>query len=86
MSHLTGKARDVVKIALRSDPALDVKQKPELIYNVLLHYFSEAPSSLPLVDFYATLPSPSPFLTEVLKGEKRRGKQNKNMSNRKLCG
>ena len=37
MSHLMGKARDVVRIALGSDPALDVKQEPELIYNVLLH-------------------------------------------------
>ena len=36
MSHLMGKARNVVKIALPSDPALDVKQKPELIYNILL--------------------------------------------------
>lgn len=39
-----GKARDVVKIALHSDPALDVNKKPQLIYNVLLHYFSDAPS------------------------------------------
>jgi len=56
MSHLMGKARDVVKIALRSDPALDVTQRPELMYSVLLRYFSEAPSCLPLTDFYATLP------------------------------
>lgn len=56
MSRLMGKARDVVKIALRVDPALNVKEKPELIYNVLLHYFSDAPSCLPLADFYATLP------------------------------
>lgn len=45
-----------MKIALRSDPALNVKQEPELIYNVLLHYFSVTPSCLPLADFYATLP------------------------------
>ena len=56
MSRLLGKARDVVKIALHVDPALDLKEKPELIYNVLLHYFSDAPSCLPLADFYATLP------------------------------
>ena len=59
MSHLMGKAKDVVKIALRSDPALDVRQRPELIYSVLLHYFSVAPSCLPLADFYATLPKRS---------------------------
>lgn len=56
MSHLMGKARDVVKIALRSDPGLDVKKEPELVYKVLLHYFGDAPSCLPLADFYATLP------------------------------
>lgn len=35
---------------------LDVKQNPELIYNILLQYFSETSSCLPLADFYATLP------------------------------
>lgn len=56
IGHLLGKARDVVKIALRSDSTLDVTRKPELIYDVLLQYFSDAPSCLPLADFYATLP------------------------------
>lgn len=91
MSHLMGKARDVVKIALRSDPALDVTQRPELIYNVLLHYFSEAPSCLPLADFYATLPkhreNPLDYWIRLNKtadlalgGLHRRGKQMEDMN------
>ncbi len=35
LRHLMGKARNVGKTALHSNPALDIKQKPELIYNVL---------------------------------------------------
>lgn len=91
MSHLMGKARDVVKIALRSDPTLDVTNKPELIYDVLLHYFSEAPSCLPLADFYATLPrhreNPVDYWIRLnkaadlaLEGLRRRGKQTENMN------
>lgn len=56
MGHLMGKARDVVKIALRGDPDLNVSDTPTIIYDILLRYFSEAPSCLPLADFYATLP------------------------------
>lgn len=91
MSHLMGKARDVVKIALRSDPELDVKRKPQMIYNVLLHYFSEAPSCLPLADFYATLPkhkeNPVDYWIRLnkaadlaLEGLHRQGKQTENMN------
>lgn len=90
-SHLMGKARDVVKIALRNDPTLDVKLKPELIYNVLLHYFSDAPSCLPLADFYATLPrhgeNPVDYWIRLnnaadlaLKGLHRQGKKTENMN------
>ncbi|KAL4008635.1 hypothetical protein ACER0C_002487 [Sarotherodon galilaeus] len=57
ISHLMGKARDVVRVALRSFPGLDVKQKPDLIFGVLRHYFSDSSSCLPLADFYATLPT-----------------------------
>lgn len=57
ISHLMGKARDVVRVALRSDPGLDVKQKPDLVFGVLRHYFSDSSSCLPLADFYATLPT-----------------------------
>lgn len=91
MSHLMGKAKDVVKIALRSDPTLDVVVKPKLIYDVLLHYFSEAPSCLPLADFYATLPkhreNPVDYWIRLnkaadlaLEGLRRRGKQTDNMN------
>ena len=87
MSHLMGKARDVVMIALRSD----VKQEPELIYNVLLHYFSDTPSCLPLADFYATLPrhreNPVDYWIRLnkaadlaLEGLCRQGKQAENMN------
>lgn len=58
MGKLMGKARDVVKVALRSDQTLDVKQNPGLIYDILLQYFSDVSSCLPLADFYSTLPRP----------------------------
>lgn len=56
MSRLAGKAKDIVKVSLRSDAMLNVKQNPEIIYGILMQYFSEATSCLPLADFYATLP------------------------------
>lgn len=55
--RLLGKARDVT-VALRSDDMLDVKQDPDLIYDILMRYFSQSSSSLPLQDFYTTLPRP----------------------------
>ncbi|KAK0137801.1 hypothetical protein N1851_025975 [Merluccius polli] len=59
MERLMGKARDVVKVALRSDQTLDVSQNPCLIFDILLQYFSDTSSCLPLADFYSTLPRPS---------------------------
>lgn len=56
--RLLGKARDVVKVALRSDDTLDAKQNPDIIYDILMRYFSQSSSSLPLQDFYTTLPKP----------------------------
>lgn len=35
MSRLAGKARDVVKVSLRSDGMLNIRQNPELIYGIL---------------------------------------------------
>lgn len=35
-----------------------VKNDPDIIYYILLKYFSVAPSCLPLADFYSTLPKP----------------------------
>lgn len=56
MGHLLGKARDVVKIALRGDPDIRVEEKPCVIFDILLRYFSDVSSCLPLADFYAALP------------------------------
>ena len=56
MGKLMGKARDIVKVALRSDQTLDVSQNPSLIFDILLQYFSDTSSCLPLADFYSTLP------------------------------
>lgn len=91
MCHLMGKAKDVVQIALRSDPSLDVTKNPELIYDVLLHYFSETPSCLPLADFYATLPrhreNPVDYWIRLnkaadlaLEGQRKRGKQTESIN------
>lgn len=57
MGRLMGKARDVVKIGLRSDPSLDTSHTPDVIYNMLIQYFSNTSSCLPLQDFYSTLPN-----------------------------
>lgn len=57
-SKLMGRARDVVSIGLGSDPSLDCIQHPEVIYNILLSYFSNTSSCLPLADFYSTQPKP----------------------------
>ena len=52
-----GKARDVVEIGLRSDPALSASCTPDVIYNILIQYFSSMPLCLPLQDFSSTLPN-----------------------------
>ncbi|XP_042559844.1 uncharacterized protein LOC122128886 [Clupea harengus] len=53
-----GRAKDVVKIALRSDPSRDSNQHPEVIYAILKQHFSDISySCMPLAaDFYSTLP------------------------------
>ncbi|KAL7839962.1 hypothetical protein SRHO_G00266200 [Serrasalmus rhombeus] len=56
MCRLMGRARDVVRIGLRSDPTLVARENPDVIYNILLQYFSKTSSCLPLADFYSTLP------------------------------
>lgn len=52
-----GKARDVVKVDLRSNPSLNNNCTPDVIYNILIQYFSNTSSCLPLQDFYSTLPN-----------------------------
>lgn len=50
-----GKARDVVRVALSSDPSLDATQEPDLVFGVLQHYFRDSSSCLPLAEFNQTL-------------------------------
>lgn len=57
MGRLMGKARDVVKIGLRSNPTLATNCTPDVIYNMLIQYFSSTSSCLPLQDFYSTQPN-----------------------------
>ncbi|KAJ8009201.1 hypothetical protein DPEC_G00086440 [Dallia pectoralis] len=57
MGRLMGKARDVVKIGLRSNPSLQASCTPDCIYSMLTQYFSSTSSCLPLQDFYSTLPT-----------------------------
>ena len=57
LSKLMGRAKDVVKIALRSDPSRDSNQHPEVIYAILKQHFSDISySCMPLAEFYSTLP------------------------------
>lgn len=49
--------RDVVRIDLRSDPSFKASCTPDVIYNILIQYFSNTSSCLPLQDFYSTLPN-----------------------------
>ena len=57
MGRLMGKARDVVRVGLRSDPSLQSSCTPEVMYGMLTQYFSNTSSSMPLQDFYSTLPN-----------------------------
>lgn len=57
LSHLLGRAKNIVKVGLKSNPSPDIVVTPETIYKILLRYFSESPEScLPLADFYSTTP------------------------------
>lgn len=54
---LTGKARDIVKVTLRSNPALKAQDNPKVIIDILKQHFGETTSSsMPLADFYGTVP------------------------------
>ncbi|XP_044055587.1 uncharacterized protein LOC122877719 [Siniperca chuatsi] len=54
---LVGRAREVVKVGIRSKPVLTLTDGPEPIFEILKQHFSDTvTSSLPLADFYATLP------------------------------
>ncbi|KAK0152244.1 Retrovirus-related Pol polyprotein from transposon 17.6 [Merluccius polli] len=54
--HLRGRAKDVVKVAMRNC-GIDVTLNPDAIYAPLRRHFAAVPCSpLPLADFYTTLP------------------------------
>ncbi|XP_013867258.1 uncharacterized protein LOC106519938 [Austrofundulus limnaeus] len=59
LAKLMGKAGDVVRIKLRNDSSLDHDAKPSVIFDILKQHFSDLIySSMPLADFYNTLPTP----------------------------
>ncbi|KAK0151741.1 hypothetical protein N1851_006950 [Merluccius polli] len=57
LSKLMGRARDVVRVGLRSDPRIDLSQGPGPIFDILKQHFSDIVySDMPIADFYTTLP------------------------------
>lgn len=57
LTKLKGKARDVVKVGLRSNPLIDLSDGPKPIFDLLKQHCSDTVySCMPLADFYATLP------------------------------
>lgn len=59
MSNLTGRAKDIIKITLRSNPLLQPQKDPRVVTDILKQHFSDLTySSMPLADFYGTLPVP----------------------------
>lgn len=57
MSRLAGKARDVVKVSLRSRPELNASELPSAVFDILKRNFSElAYSNMLMADFYNTVP------------------------------
>ncbi|XP_016521601.1 uncharacterized protein LOC107834556 [Poecilia formosa] len=59
MSKLMGRAHEVVRVGIRSKPVLNLTAGPEPIFEILKQHFSDTrSSSLPLADFYATVPHP----------------------------
>lgn len=58
LSKLVGRAREVVRVAIRSKPSLSLSGGPDPVFEILKQHFSDTVSSgMPLADFYATLPS-----------------------------
>lgn len=61
MSKLMGKAKDAVRITLRSSPSLKPKENPKIIYDILRRHFSDVTySCMPMADFYSTVPGETP--------------------------
>ncbi|KAJ8400403.1 hypothetical protein AAFF_G00397860 [Aldrovandia affinis] len=60
MSRLAGRARDVVKVSLRSCPRISPAKLPTTIFDILKRNFSEITfSNMPMKDFYGTMPRDS---------------------------
>lgn len=60
LARLMGRAGDVVKIKLRNNTSINHIVNPHVIFDILKQHFSELTySSMPLADFYNTLPMPS---------------------------
>ncbi len=56
LSRLLGKAKDIVRITLRSNTSLRPSENPKVIFDILKQHFSEVRfSSMPLADFYGTV-------------------------------
>lgn len=59
MSKLMGKAKDAVRITLRSSSPLKPQENPKIIYDILRQHFSDVTySCMPMADFYSTVPAP----------------------------
>lgn len=59
LARLMGKAGDVVRIKLRNNASINHTVKLHVIFDILKQHFSELTySSMPLADFYNTLPMP----------------------------
>ena len=57
MGRLQGRARDVVRVGVRSKPSLVLRLGPQPIFDILKQHFSESVTSfMPLADFYDTKP------------------------------
>ncbi|CAL9693963.1 unnamed protein product [Knipowitschia caucasica] len=57
MSKLKGKAKDVVRVTLRSSSSLKPQDNPDIIFDILRQHFSDVTySCMPMADFYSTVP------------------------------
>lgn len=57
LCRLMSKAKDVVRVTLRCNSALNPVENPKVIIDILKQHFSDAKySCMPLADFYSTLP------------------------------
>lgn len=60
LSKLRGKAQDVVKIGLCSQPSLDLGSGPQPLFHILIQHFGDSVTSFkPLANLYDTQPFPT---------------------------